>query len=90
MNVPKLTKADLPIFNGIMNDLFPGVETASIVNVELRETIINELTSSKLQPVEVIVTKISQLYETKLMRHGTMGNYYLIYLVIGPSGIFVL
>ena len=29
MNVAKLTYQDLPLFNGIVPDLFPGVETTT-------------------------------------------------------------
>ena len=27
MNIAKLTAADTPLFNGIVSDLFPGIET---------------------------------------------------------------
>ncbi len=37
MNVAKLTSVDLPLFNGIMSDLFPGVETPAIDNSKVSE-----------------------------------------------------
>lgn len=80
MNLPKLTKTDLTIFNGILNDLFPGVETAALVIPELRDAIVSELLLNKYQPVEVFVGKILQLYESKLMRHGNMGIEFSFYL----------
>ena len=30
MNIAKLTSVDLPLFNGVMFDLFPGIETPGI------------------------------------------------------------
>lgn len=30
MNIAKLTSVDLPLFNGIIQDLFPAVETPTI------------------------------------------------------------
>jgi dynein heavy chain len=30
MNVPKMTTSDLPLFNAIVSDLFPGIEPPAI------------------------------------------------------------
>ena len=35
MNIAKLTSVDLPLFNGVMSDLFPGVETPVIDNTKV-------------------------------------------------------
>ncbi|XP_025080372.1 dynein heavy chain 2, axonemal-like isoform X3 [Pomacea canaliculata] len=72
MNVPKLTSADLPLFNGIMLDLFPGVEVAAVDYTVLGKALEKELRSQKLQVTPHAVTKIIQLYETKMSRHSVM------------------
>uniref|UniRef100_A0A8C4S375 Dynein axonemal heavy chain 2 n=1 Tax=Erpetoichthys calabaricus TaxID=27687 RepID=A0A8C4S375_ERPCA len=78
MNIAKLTSVDLPLFNAIIQDLFPGVETPTIDYGKLRETIESELRSVGLQITRFTLTKIIQLYETKNSRHSTM--------IVGKTG----
>ena len=71
-NVPKFLADDLPLFMGIITDLFP---TAVIPNVDygvLEKEIINQLAEQRVQPVKSFVIKIIQLLETQLVRHGVM------------------
>ncbi|XP_018428368.1 PREDICTED: dynein heavy chain 2, axonemal [Nanorana parkeri] len=72
MNVAKLTSVDLPLFSGIMQDLFPGIDTPSAEYGKLREQIEEELRLSGLQITPFTVTKVIQLYETKTSRHSSM------------------
>jgi dynein heavy chain, axonemal len=77
-NIPKLTSDDVPLFMAILYDLFPGVEIASIDYTELTTAIIEEMKLARIQPVESMITKIIQLYETKVSRHGVM--------IVGETG----
>nr|XP_022345562.1 dynein heavy chain 2, axonemal-like isoform X2 [Crassostrea virginica] len=72
MNVAKLTSTDLPLFNGIMSDLFPGVETPTIDYSEMKKAITEELKIQCLQVNSYTLTKVIQLYETKSSRHSVM------------------
>ncbi|XP_069805044.1 dynein axonemal heavy chain 2 isoform X1 [Dendropsophus ebraccatus] len=72
MNIAKLTSVDLPLFNGIMQDLFPGIDTPPVDYGKLREQIEQELRHSGLQVTPFTVTKVIQLYETKTSRHSCM------------------
>uniref|UniRef100_A0A3Q4GVM4 Dynein heavy chain hydrolytic ATP-binding dynein motor region domain-containing protein n=1 Tax=Neolamprologus brichardi TaxID=32507 RepID=A0A3Q4GVM4_NEOBR len=65
MNIAKLTSADVPLFSGIIQDLFPAVETPVIDYVFLCNKI-------GLQVTPFTVTKVIQLYETKNSRHSSM------------------
>jgi len=77
-NVPKFLAHDLPLFTGIINDLFPGVKPQKVDYGDLQEAIEGELEDAELQRVSPFVTKIIQLYETLQVRHGIM--------VVGSTG----
>ncbi|XP_075968107.1 dynein axonemal heavy chain 2 [Anarhichas minor] len=72
MNIAKMSSADVPLFNGITHDLFPGVEIPIIDYGKLKEAIEVELRRSGLQVTRFTVTKVIQLYETKNSRHSSM------------------
>ena len=77
-NVPKFLERDLPLFAGIIKDLFPG-ETVPFVDYgKLQLAIENQLRLANYQVVPSLVSKIIQVHETQLVRHGMM--------VVGQNG----
>ena len=72
MNLAKLTAADLPLFNGITSDLFPGIDVPTVDYSKMKAQIALELKSQNLQNVPFTELKVIQLYETKNSRHSTM------------------
>lgn len=78
VNVPKFLNHDLPLFENIINDLFPGVERPQIDYGNLVKEIHNSCTFFNLQPEKIFIEKIIQLYDTILVRHGLM--------LVGPTG----
>nr|CAD7568025.1 unnamed protein product [Timema californicum] len=72
MNIAKLTADDLPLFNGITADLFPGVDTPTVDYEELATAVEAELKENGMQSIPNSVTKVIQLYETKSSRHSVM------------------
>lgn len=64
VNVPKFLKDDLPLFEGIMSDLFPGVEKPQTDQSLLLNEINATLAARNLQPHQPFIDKIIQLYDT--------------------------
>ena len=60
-NVPKFLEADLPLFFGIIGDLFPGVEVPFVDYGVLQTAIEAEIRKLQLQPVANFVKKVIQL-----------------------------
>jgi dynein heavy chain len=71
-NVPKFLEQDLPLFRSIIQDLFPTVDVPFVDYGVLQTAIEQALANQKLQNVPSYVTKVLQLHETMLVRHGVM------------------
>ncbi|KRX08296.1 P-loop containing nucleoside triphosphate hydrolase [Pseudocohnilembus persalinus] len=77
-NIPKFLRDDLPLFEALIQDLFPSVEIPEQPKGELENQIVKTLESQKLQKKPEFVTKIIQLFETLIVRFGVM--------LVGNSG----
>ncbi|TPX36228.1 hypothetical protein SmJEL517_g01545 [Synchytrium microbalum] len=77
-NLPKFLAEDVPLFSGILSDLFPGLTAPDKSSEELVQASIQALKDLNLEPTEAFVKRVCQLYETTRIRHGVM--------LVGPTG----
>ncbi|ESN91800.1 hypothetical protein HELRODRAFT_96436 [Helobdella robusta] len=81
MNLPKFVFEDVPLFLGLISDLFPGLDCPRVRYPNFNDCVEEILASNKYKvlPQQVIYAdKVVQLYETMMTRHTTM--------VVGPTG----
>lgn len=78
VNIPKFLEMDLPLFEGIISDLFPGKKRPDLDYGALMRTMKEQIHHFGLQPVKFFITKVIQLYEMIVVRHGLM--------LVGPTG----
>ena len=78
VNVPKFLEMDLPLFEGIISDLFPGLCRPALDYGALMSTMKEEIERCVLQPIGFFISKVIQLYEMIVVRHGLM--------LVGPTG----
>uniref|UniRef100_A0A3B4BIB9 Dynein heavy chain hydrolytic ATP-binding dynein motor region domain-containing protein n=1 Tax=Periophthalmus magnuspinnatus TaxID=409849 RepID=A0A3B4BIB9_9GOBI len=80
MNLPKFVFEDVPLFLGLILDLFPGLDCPRVRYPDFNDAVENTLQDNKyvLLPNQVRVDKVVQMYETMMTRHTTM--------VVGPTG----
>ncbi|GIL46228.1 hypothetical protein Vafri_3260 [Volvox africanus] len=72
VNLPKFLDEDVPLFKGILSDLFPGVSLPSVDYAELTEALSSNARKVNLQPLPAFIEKAIQLYEMIVVRHGLM------------------
>jgi dynein heavy chain 2, cytosolic len=76
----KLTFADVRTFNGLVSDVFPGMNVEDVPYDELEGAIKATLDDRKLMHMEVQRSKILQFYEACNQRMGVV--------IVGPGGQF--
>ncbi|XP_052739543.1 dynein axonemal heavy chain 2 [Bicyclus anynana] len=72
MNVARLTAKDVPLFDGIMRDIFPDVDIPTLDYEMLETAITAEMRILTLQPTKAALHKVIQTYETKNSRHSSI------------------
>lgn len=72
VNIPKFTQNDIPLFDAIISDLFPKVETIHTDFSLLENTISAVCKDKQLIDCPVFIKKNIELYRTLLVRHGLM------------------
>ncbi|KAI9224346.1 dynein heavy chain and region D6 of dynein motor-domain-containing protein [Blastocladiella britannica] len=78
VNVPKFLAEDVPLFNGIISDLFPGIPLPKGDHDVLKLSLAKVCEVNHLVPEEAFLGKCLQMYDTINVRHGMM--------LVGPTG----
>ena len=78
MNSPKFVFEDVPLFLGLLTDLFPGLKCPRVGYPDFNKACNQVLKESEFVIIDWQMDKIVQLYETMMTRHTTM--------IVGPTG----
>jgi dynein heavy chain len=78
MNLPKFVFEDVPLFLGLIGDLFPGLDCPRVRYPQFNDAVEEVLEQNKNVILPIQVDKVVQMYETMMTRHSTM--------IVGPTG----
>ncbi|XP_055588743.1 dynein axonemal heavy chain 7 isoform X2 [Uranotaenia lowii] len=72
VNLAKFLEQDVPLFQGIISDLFPGIKLPEPDYVVFDLAVQKACTHNNLQCTPAFLEKVQQLYEMIVVRHGLM------------------
>lgn len=75
-NIPKIVTDDMPVFMGLIGDLFPALEVPRKRDIEFEKTVKQATLDSLLQPEDNFILKVVQMEELLEVRHSVfvVGN----------------
>nr|CAD7593189.1 unnamed protein product [Timema genevievae] len=75
-NVPKIVTDDVPVFMGLIGDLFPALDVPRKRDLEFERTVKQAASDLQLQPEDNFILKVVQLEELLEVRHSVfvVGN----------------
>ncbi|XP_045383116.1 dynein axonemal heavy chain 9 isoform X2 [Lemur catta] len=77
-NIPKIVTDDMPVFMGLIGDLFPSLDVPRRRDLNFEALVRKAVVDLKLQPEENFVLKVVQLEELLAVRHSVF--------VVGGAG----
>jgi len=78
MNLPKFVFEDVPLFLGLISDLFPGLNCPRVRYPDFNTAVEEVIEANNYVLLTDQVDKVVQLYETMMTRHTIM--------IVGPTG----
>ncbi|ALC44807.1 Dhc62B [Drosophila busckii] len=72
VNLPKFLSFDVPLFEGIISDIFPGIKLPHIDYSLMEKEFLRVCKEDVLEPAPSFLTKVIQTFEMIIVRHGFM------------------